>query len=342
MEDISTVSNGRPRRKPAKASLALDLVEEGLHSDSSLSVGSEDEGKNAARKRRQYSKKSFSKRSEIPKKLSAKAAAKPHTTLRPDTTQIPQSGSAPSVSEPNLSDPALASSSIAPSDSLPSQPSLTISTYHSHSQHTYTDLDDLSDLTPLSSEVDTRPSTPNFVTQGLKANVYTSQAQILASPRKKRKLNTGGQFQAIPVEDRRTEPTDSDYDSDMPRYFEILKSQEASQPKRASKTAYAPPKSKGISKGVQKKKSSMTSDDQHSDEDDDHIVLEIPGEGVLAKASATETQYWPARIDDYIHGTGKQKGKYVVTWLDKTTQAIPRSWFYTSHEPGFVTCTVST
>jgi hypothetical protein len=70
-------------------------------------------------------------------------------------------------------------------------------------------------------------------------------------------------------------------------------------------------------------------------------TLDIPGELVLAREKNGSTVYWPAKLEEYVCPQGpRQKPKYRVEFLDRSTMAIPRNWFYTSEEPEFATCKV--
>ncbi|KAF8912137.1 hypothetical protein CPB84DRAFT_756485 [Gymnopilus junonius] len=160
-EGTMPVGSIRPRRKSAK--VVPEVVGEGLHSDSSSpSAGSEDEGGSTERRLRIYGKHHNYKRSKAPKKSSVTKAAVTKTTHLPSVR-----------TELKLSESDLASTSTAPSGSLPAD--------HHNGQQACTDLDELSDLTPLSSEedTDTRPPTPDFIPRKLNAKPYTYQRQSL-------------------------------------------------------------------------------------------------------------------------------------------------------------------
>ncbi|GLB34595.1 hypothetical protein LshimejAT787_0201600 [Lyophyllum shimeji] len=69
------------------------------------------------------------------------------------------------------------------------------------------------------------------------------------------------------------------------------------------------------------------------------ILLQIPGEGVLAAWSAACTKYWPAQILKYIPPkNSRQQPKYKVEYVGDTTKEIPRNWFYTVGDSEFATC----
>ena len=104
-----------------------------------------------------------------------------------------------------------------------------------------------------------------------------------------------------------------------------------------------PDMGKGRSKGKGKRKRTCDSDDEGFWEPPPaDPSLEIPGELVLGREKASKTcPYWPAKIKDYVPPTKRmEQGKYTVIWLDASEQNIPRDWFYTTDEDGFVTCTV--
>lgn len=82
--------------------------------------------------------------------------------------------------------------------------------------------------------------------------------------------------------------------------------------------------------------------------DDSDLELNSVGIGelCLAKAKATETIYWPAKVLQTKKlitgkGTGRRKKIYRVMFLDKKEKDIPRDWFYTCSQDEFGTCTVS-
>ena len=68
---------------------------------------------------------------------------------------------------------------------------------------------------------------------------------------------------------------------------------------------------------------------------------EIPGELVLAKESSTRTQFWPAKIIDYIPPSNRaQKPKYRVLFFDGLVRNITATMFYAEHQDGFRDCVV--
>ena len=95
-------------------------------------------------------------------------------------------------------------------------------------------------------------------------------------------------------------------------------------------------KGEGKSEGKRKRKRTCDSDDEAADSG-----LDI-GDLVLGRDRASKTSaYWPAKIKGYVPPTKRtERGKYTVTWLDGLEQNIPRDWFYTSDEDGFILCTV--
>ena len=100
-------------------------------------------------------------------------------------------------------------------------------------------------------------------------------------------------------------------------------------------------------KGKRKRSDSATSSSRRLKEQavwvppEADVTLDIPGEIVLARDSQSGKQYWYAKIVDYIPPESeKQVPKYKVLWMDTTEGEIPRSWFWTLQEDGFVTCRV--
>ncbi|KAK7693919.1 hypothetical protein QCA50_003493 [Cerrena zonata] len=68
-------------------------------------------------------------------------------------------------------------------------------------------------------------------------------------------------------------------------------------------------------------------------------MYEIPGELILAKESATKTQFWPAKILDYVPPTDRlQKPKYRVLFFDGTIKNLRATLFYTEVDDGFKDC----
>ncbi|KAG6915330.1 hypothetical protein DXG01_012102 [Tephrocybe rancida] len=67
--------------------------------------------------------------------------------------------------------------------------------------------------------------------------------------------------------------------------------------------------------------------------------VKVPGELVLAIERNGDTKYWPARVLEYIPAAkGTKTDKYLVEYLDGTSKAISRSWFFIPEDDGFVTC----
>ncbi|RDX56347.1 hypothetical protein OH76DRAFT_1368922 [Lentinus brumalis] len=69
------------------------------------------------------------------------------------------------------------------------------------------------------------------------------------------------------------------------------------------------------------------------------LLLEIPGELVLAKEGKTRTQYWPAKLLEYIKPLKQsQRPKYKVIFFDGTVAQIEQDWFWTTSDDEFATC----
>ncbi|ETW86219.1 hypothetical protein HETIRDRAFT_415183 [Heterobasidion irregulare TC 32-1] len=67
--------------------------------------------------------------------------------------------------------------------------------------------------------------------------------------------------------------------------------------------------------------------------------LDIPGELVLSKDKKRSTEYWPAKIEEYIAPPSRViKPLYRLRFLDETLLDLPRSMFYTTDEEGFFSC----
>ena len=218
-------------------------------------------------------------------------------------------------------------------------------------KHTYiSDLDDLSDLTPLPSDVDqdTRPSTPDHVIHNSEASSSAPHCRPYASPVKKRKLNGGNNYfpisskhaQSPSLKGKQSVP-DPDSDSELPAYYAVWSSQQTAPPSQDdAETISRQPERKAKSKGKRKKRSSVASEKEPAQEDDEfeRSLLQIPGELIYAKAMP-KGEYWPALIEEYIKD-GEDKGQYRIIWMDDSKQNIPRSWFYTSQDEEFITCKV--
>lgn len=72
--------------------------------------------------------------------------------------------------------------------------------------------------------------------------------------------------------------------------------------------------------------------------------LLIPNELVYArvkKERTPSTDYWPAKILEYVWATGRQrKGKYKIRFMDEIEQLVDRDMFYSAEEKEFATCKV--
>ena len=70
-------------------------------------------------------------------------------------------------------------------------------------------------------------------------------------------------------------------------------------------------------------------------------LLELPGELVLAKEGKLRSQYWPAKLLEYIKPKRpNQRPKYKVLFFDGTVKPIDADWFYSTTDDEFSTCTV--
>ncbi|KAI0005926.1 hypothetical protein BJV74DRAFT_6153 [Russula compacta] len=68
-------------------------------------------------------------------------------------------------------------------------------------------------------------------------------------------------------------------------------------------------------------------------------LLEIPGELVFALEKRGRTEYWAARVEQYLPSkTPSMAPKYRVRFKDDTLRAVSRDMFYSSDEPEFYTC----
>ena len=71
-------------------------------------------------------------------------------------------------------------------------------------------------------------------------------------------------------------------------------------------------------------------------------LLEIPGELVFALDKRGRMDYWAARVEQYLPPkTPSLPSKYRVRFKDGTFRVVSRDMFYTSDEPEFYTCRVS-
>ena len=72
-------------------------------------------------------------------------------------------------------------------------------------------------------------------------------------------------------------------------------------------------------------------------------LLEIPGELVFSLVRKRRTEYWAARVEQYLPPkTPSMVPKYRVRFKDDSLCTVSRDMFYTSDEPEFYTCNVST
>ncbi|KAI0261699.1 hypothetical protein BGY98DRAFT_1052779, partial [Russula aff. rugulosa BPL654] len=68
-------------------------------------------------------------------------------------------------------------------------------------------------------------------------------------------------------------------------------------------------------------------------------LLEIPGELVFSRDRRGRSDYWAARVEQYLPPkTPSQPAKYRVRFKDDTFRVVSRDMFYTSDEPEFFTC----
>ncbi|EIN07124.1 hypothetical protein PUNSTDRAFT_135813 [Punctularia strigosozonata HHB-11173 SS5] len=68
------------------------------------------------------------------------------------------------------------------------------------------------------------------------------------------------------------------------------------------------------------------------------IDLDIPGELVLARTNR-RVPFYPARLKEYLPPRTKdEEPRYVVEFMDMTSDTIPRKFFFTQLEDGFETC----
>ncbi|KAF8163660.1 hypothetical protein B0H34DRAFT_795339 [Crassisporium funariophilum] len=194
-----------------------------------------------------------------------------------------------------------------------------------------------------------RFKTPTFVS----SSTDSSDTNILASPRKKRKIDRKvieKKWHAAVHEMMLDgeEQAGSDY---LPGVGEAFNSNwlfgpspsgAISAPAKLSSTE-TPASVKKPGKGKRKRRES----DEETDFEDDFWEsppleedIEMPGELVLARDKASKNvDYWPAQITDYIPPANRrQQAKFTVTWLDTSTSNIPRDWFYRTHEDGFALC----
>ena len=71
-------------------------------------------------------------------------------------------------------------------------------------------------------------------------------------------------------------------------------------------------------------------------------LLEIPGELVFSLDKRGRTDYWAARVEQYLPPrTPSLPPKYRIRFKDDTFRVVSRDMFYTSDEPEFYTCKVS-
>jgi hypothetical protein len=87
-------------------------------------------------------------------------------------------------------------------------------------------------------------------------------------------------------------------------------------------------------KATQPKRRSLTPKSPTPEAD---ILLEIPGEPIYAKEKEKATEFWPAKILEFVPPTGKnqKQGKYKIVFFDGKEKVIPREWFYIVGQDGF-------
>lgn len=72
-----------------------------------------------------------------------------------------------------------------------------------------------------------------------------------------------------------------------------------------------------------------------------NFEYDIPGELVLSKDKANSTQYWPAKILEYVPPKHrKQKPRYKVLFFDHTVKDVTEDMFFTESHDAFGTCKV--
>ncbi|KAI0636580.1 hypothetical protein C8Q77DRAFT_1215574 [Trametes polyzona] len=68
-------------------------------------------------------------------------------------------------------------------------------------------------------------------------------------------------------------------------------------------------------------------------------LLELPGELVLAREGRARTQYWPAKLLEYIPPkNARQRPRYKALFFDGTKLSIEPDWFWTTADEEFATC----
>ncbi|KAI0723841.1 hypothetical protein C8T65DRAFT_90485 [Cerioporus squamosus] len=168
------------------------------------------------------------------------------------------------------------------------------------------------------------------------------RGSIRSSPRKKRKLDIETAWQeARDLMVKMDEESDDDLNNTSTRY-----GTRPSASHKNGETTQGKGKGKGKAKAVE------------SDLEDDldlnlglsqpqrqwrapsaDLLLEIPGELVLAKEGKTRTQYWPAKLLEYIKPLKpSQRPKYKVIFFDGTVSQIEADWFWTTSDDEFATC----
>ena len=96
------------------------------------------------------------------------------------------------------------------------------------------------------------------------------------------------------------------------------------------------------------RQSSIALSSAHSTAEDsfwepDESPYEIPGELVLAREKRTFTQYWPAKLMEYIPARRRgEKALYQVLFYDGKVKKLPEDsdMFYNTSHPKFKSCVV--
>lgn len=169
------------------------------------------------------------------------------------------------------------------------------------------------------------------------------------SPRKKQKLEDENK---AAWDDALREMQEAFLDSDdLPDAMEALSAMSALSRTGTSATITHNGNANGkgmFGRGKQKRRLSEVRSDLSEEEEQEHEPplenesLEIPGELLLARSAKTSlNEFWPAKLLEYIPPKKKEKeGKYRIVFLDTTQEVIPRKFFYTQNEDGYLTCKV--
>ncbi|KAI0822792.1 hypothetical protein BC628DRAFT_643693 [Trametes gibbosa] len=174
---------------------------------------------------------------------------------------------------------------------------------------------------------------------------------LLSSPRKKRKVDVDVAWQNardLMIRENGGDPLGT-YPSAQPSHARRRKP----NPFPSLDTNFA--KDKGKGKGRRRRRGGESDESLSLSDDDDpaetwkpertwrapsaNPLLELPGELVLAREGRARTQYWPAKLLEYLKPkSSRQRPRYRALFFDGTIVAVEPDWFWTTTDEEFATC----